>query len=356
MKKGLKSLSECPRCLFTEDIAIIGNKQCNYCDLHDRLENQKMNDFERELNRLMAQKGKYNCLIGISGGLDSSVLLYWAVSIGLKPLVIHFDNHWNTPHAKDNMRNLICTLNVDSITYTVNKKEYDELNEVFLKSGVPDCDIPNDIAMTKLMYDTAVRYKIKYILNGHDFRTEGSTPSKWTYMDGKYIRSVYRAMTGKELKNFPVLTFWDQVYYGLKGIRNIRPFHYMRNINDIEKRMRAVVNFKDYGDKHCENIYTDFIGNYLLPNKFDIDKRIVYYSAQIRSGIMTKTEAKKKLDKKTERKYPDTLLPMMKYVTNGQITDRDEFERYDFKKWRIVVWILVKIKVLPLTMYVKYCN
>jgi hypothetical protein len=82
---------------------------------------------------------------------------------------------------------------VDCINYKVNKQEYDRLNDAFLWAGVPDADIPNDIAMTKLMYDTAYKYGIKYILNGHDFRTEGSTPKPWTYMDAKYIRSVYKA-------------------------------------------------------------------------------------------------------------------------------------------------------------------
>jgi tRNA(Ile)-lysidine synthase TilS/MesJ len=115
--------------------------------------------------------------MGISGGIDSSTLLYTAVKYwNLKPLVIHFDNHWNAPEALHNMSQLVKLLGVDSITYTVNKEEYDRLNDAFLWAGTPDADIPNDIAMTKLMYDTAFKYNIKYILNGHDFRTEGSTP------------------------------------------------------------------------------------------------------------------------------------------------------------------------------------
>jgi hypothetical protein len=114
---------------------------------------------------------------------------------------------------------------VDCINYKVNKQEYDRLNDAFLWAGVPDADIPNDIAMTKLMYDTAYKYGIKYILNGHDFRTEGSTPKPWTYMDAKYIRSVYNKYSGLELHNYPLFTFKDQLFYALIGIKNVRPFH-----------------------------------------------------------------------------------------------------------------------------------
>lgn len=357
-KKDSKRLLECPRCLFTEDIADIGEKQCNYCDLHDRLSVLSENEFKADIVRIKNTKGKYNCLIGISGGLDSSTLLYWAVKEGLKPLVIHFDNHWNKQEAKDNMLNLIQKLGVDSITYTVNKKEYDELNDAFLKAGIPDCDIPNDIAMTKLMYDTAVKYGIKYILNGHDFRTEGSTPSKWTYMDGKYIQSVYFSMTGKNLNNFPVLTFWNQVYYGLKGIKNIRPFYFIRYIDIIRMNMKREIGWKDYGGKHAENIYTEFIGSFVLPVKFGIDKRRVYYSAHIRSGKMNKEEAKELLKQKPAfdlNKYPE-LKKKIHFVKGGEIRSRDDFEKYDFKKWKWVIWGLVKMKVIPLTMYVKYCK
>ena len=169
-------MKECPRCLFTEDIAKISDKQCEYCDLHDDLQAKaKPEDLNTELQKIRkaGNRKKYDCIMGISGGIDSSTLLFTAIKYwGLRPLVIHLDNHWNAPEAVHNMTQLVKLLGVDSITYTVNKEEYDRLNDAFLWAGVPDADIPNDIAMTKLMYDTAFKYNIKYILNGHDFRTE----------------------------------------------------------------------------------------------------------------------------------------------------------------------------------------
>jgi len=354
MEKG--ALEECPRCLFTSDIAKIGETQCEYCDIHDTLEKQSNPiDFEKQLVKVRKQKGKYNCIIGISGGKDSSAMLYAAVKWwNLKPLVIHFDNHWNSEIAKKNMSNLIQRLGVDSITYTVNKDEYDTLNDAFLCAGVPDADIPNDIAMTKLMYQTADKYGIKYILNGHDFREEGSTPKGWTYMDAEYIRSVYRWYTRKELTNYPLFTFKDQIIYSLKGIKNIRPFHYMTDRSLLEAEMISYCDWRPYGGKHAENIYTEFVGAYLLPNKFKIDKRIVYLSAQVRSGMISKEEARTIFNHKGVvdlAKFKDIDFSL---ITNEKRTHKD-FKTYNFKRYRPLIWIMAKMKIVPYTFFKKYC-
>jgi len=292
-------MTQCKRCLFTSDIAVINETQCNYCDIHDQLEaNANPSDLPKIIERIK-RKGKskkYDCIMGISGGLDSSTLLYVAVKHwGLRPLVIHFDNHFNVPQATHNMDMLVKRLGVDEIIYRVNHKEYMELNYAFLAAGVPDADIPNDIAMTKLMYQTAQDHDIKYILNGHDFRTEGSTPASWTYMDAKYIQSVYRTHIDRELENYPLFTFWDQIKAGFKGITQVRPFHYGLDRQKLEAEMKVFIDWRDYGGKHCENVYTEYVGYKLLPEKFNIDKRRVYLSAQIRSGLLTKAEAMERL-------------------------------------------------------------
>ena len=357
MKSALK---ECPRCLFTEDIAKIGEKQCEYCDLHDQLESSsKPEQLEIELNKIRKQKCQYNCIIGISGGLDSSTLLYAAVKEwGLKPLVIHFDNDWNAPIAAQNMKNLIDRLDVNAMIFRVDQHEYDNLNRAFLRAGLPDADIPNDIAMTKIIYDTAQRYGIKYILNGHDFRTEGSTPAKWTYMDAKYINSVYKAYTGIDLVNYPLLTFKDQIKYGFLGIKQVRPFHYGFDRSTIERRMIAEMDWQSYGGKHCENVYTEFVGSKLLPEKFGIDKRRVYLSARIRSKTITRFEARELLENKP-------LFSMSKFGKYAEIIEndikcpigsRDSYEKYNFKKYKFLIWFLVKLGTLPKTFYVKYAK
>ncbi len=342
-------MKTCPRCLFDESIAAIGETQCEYCDIHDRLESQAdPQKLDKQIQKIRDVKGKYNCLMGISGGLDSSTLLYMAVKWwGLKPLVIHFDNNYNTPEAKENMRNLVTKLGVDCITYQVNHVEYQDLNHAFRYAGTPDGDIPNDVAMTKLMYDTARMYSIKYILNGHCFRTEGSTPREWTYMDAMYIKSVYKWRFGKELQNFPLFTFKDQIWYSFLGIKQIRPFHYMQNREVCEEQMKKFIGWKEYGAKHCENEYTAFVGYHLLPNKFGIDKRRVYLSAKMRCGEITREQAHELL----AMPVPTTK----KWSYDETIRERTYFKRYNFKKYRPLIWLLMKLKVVPYTFYIKYC-
>jgi hypothetical protein len=353
-------MKECSVCLFTNDFAKIHEDGvCEYCRLQEKLAAQATN-FDEVLKKVRdAGTGKqYDCLMGISGGADSSVLLYLAVKVWkLRPLVIHFDNRWNLPVAQHNMRVITEYLSVPVIYYYPDKQEYDRLNDAFLKAGLPDADIPNDIAMTTLSYETAAKNGIKYLLLGHDLRREGSTPAKWTYMDARYIQDVYRKHTGRELQNYPLFTFWDQIKYAFKGIKQVRPFHY----GDFEResilnKLRAI-GWQDYEAKHCENIYTEFVGSYLLPRKFGIDKRLVYLSAEIRSGLITKYEAKMKLfapssfnlEKLGHRK--DDILEMVE--TSG-IGSRKAYDRYNFRRWKLVIWLLAKLKVVPFTFYKKY--
>lgn len=352
-------MNYCKRCLFDSDIAGIGEAQCQYCDLHDQLEAQSNpDDLIPALDKIRKHKGQYNCIIGISGGSDSSTLLYAAVRYwGLRPLVIHFNNGWNNTTATQNMKRLVDKLSVNYIEYSVDKKEYDKLNKAFLLAGVPDADIPNDIAMTKLMYETADKYGIKWILNGHDFRTEGSTPAKWTYMDAKYIQSVYYTHAGSELKNYPLFTFWDQIKYALKGIKQVRPFHFGFDRVTIENEMIQETGWESYGAKHCENIYTEFVGAHLLPVKFKIDKRRVYLSARIRSGTITKAKALVELGNISKfdlDKLGNSKREIVDAAEFSEVRDRKEFGHYNFKRWKPLIWLLAKIKVVPFTFYKKY--
>jgi hypothetical protein len=364
MSSPAQSKSECPRCLFTSDFSQIGKHQCEYCDLHDKLESEAQSkSLEKLIEDLKIEqtRKKYACIMGISGGLDSSTLLYTAVKHWeLNPLVIHFDNHWNAPEAEHNMARLIQELNVDAIKFCVNKQEYDMLNLAFLMAGTPDADIPNDIAMTKLMYDTANKYGIKYILNGHCYKTEGSTPKPWTYMDALYIQDVYTTHTGKKLSSYPLFTIWDQLKYGFKGIKNVRPFHMMDERKSLEEEMKELIEWKDYGGKHCENVYTEFVGAKLLPEKFGIDKRIVYLSAQVRSGELTKAQAREifsqtpnfdmeKLNRFRFKKAAQNALEQ-------EPQSRESYQRYNFKRYRLIFWFLSKLRVVPTTFYVKYCK
>jgi hypothetical protein len=356
---------ECKRCLFTSDIAKIHDDgECEYCKLQDGLRNQEREPFEDVLNA-MRRKGEgkqYDCLIGISGGEDSSVLLYLAVkSWGLRPLVIHFNNRTNRPEADHNIRLLTESLGVNFIEYFLDQREYELMCDAFLMAGLPDADIVNDIAMAKLMYVTARQYGIKYILNGHDFRNEGSSPKAWSLIDSTYIKSVYKRVFKKDAKNYPFYTVWDQIVSGFLGIKQIRPYHYSDHNRPAILRKLKQIGWRDYGGKHNENIYTAFVGNYLLPRKFKIDKRRTYLSAQIRECIITKQFAKEVL---TEHPFPvfdlndlgnrkDRVVTLM---NSSPVMPRSLYKTTNFKKLKPLFWLLVKLNIVPKTMYVKYCK
>lgn len=356
-----KELKECPRCLFTEDIATIGEKQCSYCDLQDQLaSNAKPENWPLVLADIKkAGEGrKYDVLVGISGGEDSSILLYLAVKVwGLRVLAIHFDNRSNRKAGMDNIDLLVESFGVPFIRYFVDQPEYDLLTDSFLAAGVPDADIANDIAMAKLMDTACKQYGIKHILNGHDYRREGSSPTAWSYMDAKYCQSVFKAHTGRELVNYPLYTFLDQIWSGIRGIRQIRPYHYSDHnrftILDELKKM----GWKDYGGKHNENIYTAFVGFYLLPIKFGIDKRRTYLSAQIREGKLSKVEAREKLKHLAKfdlNDLGDRKKKILYLMDNSMVRPRTDFARYNFKRWKFVVWMLAKMKIVAWTFYYKY--
>lgn len=345
---------ECINCLITDNLCEFKNSICIFCLTHKELDSKNHN-FNPILDKIKSHKGKYNCILGISGGEDSSTLLYAAVKKWkLNPLVIHFNNHWNTDNATYNMKQLIQKLNVDFIEYYVNKNEFDNLNKAFLMAGTPDCDIPNDIAMTKLMYETCEKYNINYILNGHCYKTEGSTPKAWTYMDTKYIKDVYRKFYKKELVNYPLFEFSDQLHYNNLNIQQIRPFHYQSvDRFELDKEMKEFINYKSYGWKHGENSYTDFVGSYLLPRKFGIDKRIVYLSARIRTGLLRKDEARNILN--CEPSFDtDILGDEYMDLIDSPIVDRSEYDSYNFEEANWMIYYLYLCGTVPYTFYIKY--
>jgi hypothetical protein len=353
-----EEIIECTRCLFTSDIAKIHKDgECEYCKLQDKLRDENREPWADVLERIRRKgRGKqYDCLIGISGGEDSSVMLYLAVKIwGLRPLVIHFNNRTNRPEADNNMKVLTDHLNVNFVQYFLDKEEYEGLCDAMLKAGVPDADIVNDIAMAKLMYVAARDNGIKYILNGHDFRNEGSSPKKWSLIDSVYLQSIYK----KPILNYPLYTIWDQIMSGLLGIKQIRPYYYgTHNRYSIIKELQSI-GYKDYGGKHNENIYTAFVGNWLLPRKFKIDKRRTYLSAQIREEYINKEYAKTQLvdfpkfnlDDLAERK--DHVVGL---ANASPIKPRSVYKATNFKKYKLIFWLLMKFKIVPYTFFVKYC-
>ena len=306
----MDKLQICTRCILNAAVPGIEfdeNGVCNYCKKHDELvkefptgeEGKRI--LEKKINEIKAAgKGKeYDCIVGVSGGVDSTYTLYLAVKYGLRPLAVLFDNGWNSEIAVSNIKNATSKLGVDLETYVVNYEEFKAILVAFLKASTPHADIPTDVGIKSTLYRTAVENKIKYILTGGNFRTEGFIPQEWSYLDGRYVRSVYEKFTNKKLEHFPNLTLLHYLYYMfIKKINIVRILNYVEYPKEqIKELITKELGWRDYGGKHYESIFTRFNQTYMRYKKFGIDMRLVEYAALVRSGYMNREQALKELQK-----------------------------------------------------------
>ncbi len=306
---------------------------CQYCHAHDELEKRYPlgEEGQRRLDKIVAKikragKNKpYDCIVGVSGGRDSTYSLYRAVEVGLRPLAVHFDNGWDIELAVRNIKNSCTKLNVDLYTHVADWEEFKDLQIAFLKASVPEAEIPTDVAIHGALHQAAVREGVKYIIIGHSFRTEGIAPIEWTYMDGKYIRSIRRRFGTKKQKTVPNFTIGQYFYYNfIKRIRAIPILNYGRyRHSEVMKLLEDELDWQYYGGHHHESSYTHFVQTALFGPKFNIDKRRLELSALIRSGQRTRQEALEELQ--SESYEADEEL--VEYVLNKLGLSRDQWER-----------------------------
>jgi N-acetyl sugar amidotransferase len=283
-----------------------GHGVCHYCTLHDRLEAEyPLDESGRKTRegivRMIKAKGRgrpYDCVIGVSGGTDSTYQLYLAKQLGLRPLVVHFDNGWDTEIAVSNIKNTTEILGFPLYTYVVDWEEFRDLQVAFLKASTPDSEIPTDIGIKATLYRAAAENNIRYVVNGHSFRTEGKVPVMWSYGDGRYIKSVHKKFASRKFKSFPNFTIWDLIKYSyIKKIKQVRLLYYFPyHKNKVRELLKKELKWRDYGGHHFESVYTRFYQGYLLPKKFGIDKRRREFSALIRSAQLERTAALNELN------------------------------------------------------------
>lgn len=301
---------ECTRCVLDASIKEIrfdADGVCNFCKIQDSLEEKYPlgEEGDRRLNEIIAKikgKGKnkkYDCILGVSGGRDSTYTLYKAVKLGLRPLAVHFDNGWNSDIAVQNIHNATKALNVDLETIVADWEEFKDLQLAFLRASVPDAEVPTDWVIFSVLFRIAKKEKVKYIIQGHSFRTEGSTPLSWTYMDGKYVKSVHKIFGKKKISSFPIMSMFDylkySVYHRLKQIRILYYTEY--DEKKVLQLLQTELGWRDYGGKHFESSYTSIFQSYILTRKFKIDKRKLHLSALIRSGQVKRENALNTLQK-----------------------------------------------------------
>lgn len=298
----------CTRCVMDEsarDIRFDADGVCNYCTefliVRDRYVVPDRQQRERELMdfveaiKVRGRGSRYDCIIGISGGVDSSWVLVKAVELGLRPLAVHMDNGWNAELAQNNIANLVRGLGVDLVTHVIEWREYRELMEAFFVADVIDVELLYDNAMLAVNFEQADRFSVKAILGGTNVATEGMRmPPGWNWFkyDKRNIRSISRRFGGPRLDSFPAIGTIDYIRHHLAGVR----WHSFLNHLDFRKNEALAVlqrdhGYKPYPFKHYESVFTRFYQGFILPTKFGIDKRRLHHSTLIMSGEMTRSEA-----------------------------------------------------------------
>jgi N-acetyl sugar amidotransferase len=370
----------CTRCIY--DGSILGIKfddegVCNYCRLVDQLKDEyntgtptgeeKLLEFFDKIKSEGNGK-KYDCVIGVSGGTDSSYLIYLAVRHGLRPLAVHYDNTWNSAIATENIRKVLGKLNIDLYTHVVDNKEIDDIFKSFFLAGVPELDAPTDIALAEVMYRAAAKYGVKYILEGHSFMTEGVSPLSYVYVDGGYVQSVHKKFGKIKMKTFPNMTFGRFLYWTIfKRIKKIRPYWYIKySKEDARAFLEKEFGWVYYGGHHLENRMTAFNHSYYYPTKFGIDQRNNSLSASVRSGKITREKALKMY---AEPPYIEPEL--LEYFKKRMNVTDEEFEQIinrpnktykDYRTYkrrfeylRPLFYFMYKANLVPKSFYLKYC-
>lgn len=370
----------CTRCVMDNTVPSIRFDEagvCQYCKMHDQLEKLYPSDpsiRKGKLDRLVRQikslgrRNRYDCVSGVSGGRDSTYALYLAVKSGLRPLAVHFDNCWDSDIAVSNIHNATSILGVDLETVVADWDEFKDLQISFLKASVPDVEIPTDVAIHAVLHKVAAKNDIKYIFFGHSFRTEGIAPLDWSCIDGKYIEMVQRTYGKRRLNDFNNFKLWHLAYYSLiKRIRSVPFLNYFEyDKKKVSELLTRELKWVDYGGHHHESTYTKFIQSYLLPQKFNIDKRKIEYSAYIRSGQMSRERALREIQSGAYP-YDPKLLP---YVISKLGLSREEWNTIysvrpksykDYpsyqpllKKFRQPIKWAARLGLVPELLYLKY--
>jgi N-acetyl sugar amidotransferase len=284
---------------------------CNNCDSflnivkpmwdNDVLENAKFYKLIEEIKR-KGKNSKYDCVIGLSGGLDSSFLLHVAVKkYNLRPLVFHVDGGWNTEAAVRNINLLVTGLNLELITDVISWKEMRSLQLAFFRSGVPHIDLPQDHAFIASLYKFALQNNIKYILNGSNYSTEGiRNPVNWGWFgtDLKQIDDIHTQFGELKLNKYPLSGILNHKFYlrYIKGIKVVTPLNYVYYTKkNAEKELFETYGWLPYPQKHFESRFTKFYEGHWLPTRFGFDTRRPQFSSLIVTGQMDRDDAIKRL-------------------------------------------------------------
>ena len=309
---------QCTRCVLdTTSSTIFFDEKgvCNYCHAFDRQMKKfitidpviKQNQLNQIINYIkkVGKNNQYDCIIGLSGGVDSTYMAYLAKQLGLRPMAVHFDNSWNSELAVKNIENSVSKLQLDLKTYVIDWQEFKEIQLAYLKASVVDIEVPTDQLIFAALNKIARQNNIKYILSGANIVTEYGVPLDWAYRnksDQTNLLNIYKQFgNGKKLTTLPKFDFYTRYFYNqVYGIQTLSLLNYVDYTKEkVKQVISSELAWQDYGGKHFESVFTRFYQGYILPKKFNVDKRKAHLSALICSGQITKQEAVKELDSNT---------------------------------------------------------
>lgn len=297
----------CSRCVMDEsdpDIVFDENGHCNHCKRYfARVANEVPHGREAEvaLEALVGRirkegRGKdYDCVTGVSGGVDSTFVIYKLKQLGLRPLAVHFDNGWNSELAVANIKNALDRLRIDLDTTVVDWEEFKDLQLSFLKASVPNCEIPTDHAITATLVKAASKARTRYVINGSNVVTEGILPISWVYYshDLYHMKAIHKRFGSVALRSTPTIPLWAfsaeiiAGSYKMVNLLNYLPYNKLAAV----ETMKTELGWQYYGGKHYESVYTRWYQGYYLPTKFGFDKRRAHFSALVCAGQLNRDVA-----------------------------------------------------------------
>ncbi|MBO4301338.1 MAG: N-acetyl sugar amidotransferase [Desulfovibrio sp.] len=363
----------CTRCIMdTSDPAISFDTKgyCNHCTTALRrmadeyLPNAKgQNNISNMVARLRqdGQGGKYDCILGLSGGVDSSYLAWKSREWGLRILLFHVDGGWNTEESTHNVQTLAERLGYDLHIHTIDWEEMRDVQVAYLKSGLSNLDVPQDHAFFAVLFKKCEEYGIRHWLSGMNLVSESILPASWGHpgLDGRQLVAVHDKFGKHPLRTFPVISFWDCArFYGkipfFSRIHVHTPLNNMPyDVFTARKTLENECGWKDYGQKHEESRFTKLFQNHILPQRFGYDKKRAHYSSLIVAGIMTRDEAMEAMQHSAYT--PETLENDISYVCELLGLTHAEWDslmrapkRYwqDYPSWGFYINLARKIKQL----------
>lgn len=333
----------CNRCVMDtsdSDIVFDDDGNCNHCK--DYLKEYSRHGYypeisEKKLRKTIdnikanSKRKKYDCVVGISGGVDSCYIAHLCKEYGLRPLLVHMDNGWDTELAVANIKTMANALGFDYISYVLNWEDFKEIEIAFLKSSSVDLELPTDVAILRALYDTARKYSIKYIISGSNLSSEGILPLTWGYhvlKDQKYYRGIVKKFARKPIKTIPDIGLFEEAYY--KVVLQKKFFYILNYINYDSSVVKQFLinkyNWRDYGSKHHESKITAFWQSYVMYYKYNMDYRRAHLSPQICLGKISRDEALALLK---EKPYDEQKIHLDKaYISKKLDISIEELEEY----------------------------